>query len=50
MTKVAFLLAIITALVLLSGCETVYDDARQTGKNVKSVFLGGYSKDLYTAQ
>ena len=48
-----FLKLVVSVSFLLSficGCENLAKDTRQTGKNINSMVLGGYSKDLYKSR
>jgi hypothetical protein len=33
-----------------SGCENLYKNTRQTGKNINALLLDGYQNDLYAAK
>ncbi len=41
------MLGIVMLGTTLSGCENLYKDTRQTGKNINGLLLNGYQKDIY---
>ena len=43
-------LSVLMLAAVVSGCENIGKNTRQTGKNINSLLLDGYSRDLYTSR
>lgn len=51
MKSAKFLLLVVLFFgFVISGCENLGKNTRQTGKNINALFLDGYQKDLYTSR
>ncbi len=50
MKPLIFVLFLGVMSAALSGCENLYKDTRQTGKNMNALFFEGYPKDLYESK
>ena len=47
MKKVVCLIALVAMVSLLAGCENIFKNTRQTGKNANNLLLDGHRQDLY---
>ncbi|MCK5708117.1 MAG: hypothetical protein KAI43_10735 [Candidatus Aureabacteria bacterium] len=47
MKKIVCIIALVSIVSLLSGCDNFRKNTRQTGKNINNLVLDGHRQDLY---